>query len=36
MTLFIDECPVLCRGHGMYMNGRCKCHNGWKGYYHVL
>ena len=24
-------CPLLCGGHGDYVNGECECHPGWKG-----
>ena len=24
-------CPVLCNGHGDYIDGACSCHPGWKG-----
>ena len=28
---FAVLCPTLCSGHGEYVGGKCKCHNGWKG-----
>ncbi len=24
-------CPVLCGGHGRYLQGSCRCETGWKG-----
>ena len=28
---FSGACPLLCGGHGDYINGECECHPGWKG-----
>ena len=28
---FAGACPLLCGGHGDYINGECECHPGWKG-----
>ena len=28
---FLGACPLLCGGHGDYINGECECHPGWKG-----
>ena len=27
----LGACPLLCGGHGDYLNGECECHPGWKG-----
>ena len=29
--LLLGACPLLCGGHGDYVNGECECHPGWKG-----
>ena len=29
--IFSGACPLLCGGHGDYINGECECHPGWKG-----
>ena len=29
--LIAGACPLLCGGHGDYINGECECHPGWKG-----
>ena len=29
--MLLGACPLLCGGHGDYVNGECECHPGWKG-----
>ncbi len=29
--IFIDVCPVFCKGNGYYYRGQCECFVGWKG-----
>ena len=30
-SFVVGVCPLLCNGHGDYVNGQCDCHPSWKG-----
>ena len=32
MLKFLGVCPVFCSGHGRYIQGKCHCEIGWKGF----